>query len=184
MKFHTPRSNINILLDLLTFQSWPFCPIAMLQHSWRLVVGFLFQVAKSSLHFSGGIEYGVIPDPTLIDQIHNGDFTIQAWFLIDTTFQFGEFSSILGTRTNSDNGFIFGISSSNGDTAPWIKLSENYVNDCCLYYNDSNWHHFIVVKNSSNIQFYIDGQSTYTSNNMYVLCQNLIYFFQCCHESC
>ena len=48
----------------------------------QLVFGswFSFQVAKSSLHFSGGIEYGVIPDPTLIDQIHNGDFTIQAWF--------------------------------------------------------------------------------------------------------
>ena len=137
---------------------------------WFLTVHFVVFGVNSSLYFSGGIKYGVIPNSTFIDEIGNGDFTIQAWFSIDINSQFGEFSSILGSSTNSNNGFIFGISSTNGgDASPWFKLDQNYVSDCCLSYDDGNWHHFIVVKNSTHIQFYIDGQSMYINNNMYVL---------------
>ena len=89
-------------------------------------------------------------------------------FSIGNDYQIEEFSSILGTSTSSNNGFIFGISSNNGDTAPWIKLSANYIAPCCLNYDDGDWHHFVAVKNSSHIQFYIDGQSKYICNIMYV----------------
>ena len=140
----------------------------MLSAVWFLTVSFVIFGVKSSLYFSGGIKYGVIPNSTLIDEIGSGDFTIQAWFSIDGNSQFGEFSSILCSSTSNSNGFIFGVSSINGDAAPWFKLSENYVTDCCLHYDDGNWHHFIVVKNSTHIQFYIDGQSKYINNNMYV----------------
>ena len=143
---------------------------------WHSLFTFFLCVytCESSLYFSGGIEYGVIPNSTLIDQIDNGDFTIQAWFSIDGESEFGQFSSILGTSTHDNNGFIFGISSTNGDATPWIKLSQNYIPDCCLYYDDGDWHHFIAVKNSSQIQFYIDGQSKYTTHNMYAL-----YLYDC-----
>ena len=115
--------------------------------------------SQASLYFSGDTEYAVIPDYSLIDEIGNGDFTIQSWFSIASDDETNSFSSILGTSiinntnnttttndvNNNNNGFIFGIALNNIGAAPWIKLDIDHIVDCCSY-DDGNWHHFVAVR--------------------------------------
>ena len=153
--------------------------VSMLTCAWLLVIIFIFERYDASLYFSRSVEYGIITDTSLIRSILNGggDFSIQTWFSV--TSGFGKFSSILSTLTsstsdsNENNGLVVGISSSdtddNEDASPWLKINNaDFFMPCCSYYNDGNWHHLIVTKNSSSVIFYIDGKLKYinkTFNN-------------------
>ena len=101
----------------------------------------------TSVRFDGTNDYietngAVIPS--------SGDFTVSVWAREDASID--GLKEMLSQGTGG-NAFYMGY---NGE-ADNFRFGDTWQGTSTPYHNDSNWHHYAIVKTSTNTHFYLDG---------------------------
>lgn len=119
------------------------------------------------LSFDGADDFIKIEDSTLMAQIANGDFTLEAWVKAKEGEQVTH-PQILSNRESNGRGFLFGLHgrwNGSANKIPYVQLVNINWIDYPKQPNilDGTWHHFVARREGNTLTYFIDGQPTKAS---------------------
>lgn len=116
-------------------------------------------ISAPEVSFDGINDYVQIPKYTELD-LGTGNFTFEARIKADPTQV--SYPQIASYRTNTANGFLFGLWY---DGKPFVQLggsTGNWVAPSSPDLRDNQWHHVAVTRDLGTISYYVDGVSVGT----------------------
>ncbi len=120
-------------------------PLTINSHSSsRTLAGY---ANLTSVRFDGTDDYIETNGPVIPS---SGDFTVSVWAREDVSVN--DLKEMLSQGT-AGNAFYMGY---NGEFDNY-RLGDTWAGTTFPYHNDSNWHHYAIVKTATNTYFYLDG---------------------------
>ncbi|MCD4819997.1 MAG: FG-GAP-like repeat-containing protein [Candidatus Cloacimonetes bacterium] len=114
------------------------------------VIGYkIDEEPGTCLNFDGSNDYAQINSNVIPA---SGDFTVEVWAKANST-QTGYREIISQNAGTGGEDFYIGRAS-NGT----IRAGDHWTNTGVQFPTDNQWHHYCIVKNSSNTYFYFDGE--------------------------
>lgn len=114
---------------------------------------------SQSLLFDGSSTHVTVPHQASVENIVNGDFTIEAWVNINTTGTFKTIVAKGGGNEASNTSYFFSISN-NQKIAIYLSDGSNaIIRESNTTLSTNTWYHVAVAYdfNTRNVQFYLNG---------------------------